>query len=108
MGDVNVDLSALTTFASAMSALADSERQHSDGLTVDMTMVNTLLMATASGAPGFNEMVAFVKYHDRIAQSAAMFLTDAQKGAASLGAGAQMCAVNYAGTDWLNASEMKK
>ncbi len=108
MGDVNVDLNALTTFASAISGLADSQEPHSTGLAVDLTMVNQLVLGAASVTVGFDELKAFAQFHDRIAQSAALFLTDTLHGAASLGAGAQVCAMNYAGTDWLNASTMKK
>jgi hypothetical protein len=43
-------------------------------------------------------------YHQVVATSAHQFLTDVIQGLASLGAGAEVCAINYASTDQLNAA----
>jgi hypothetical protein len=121
MGDgVSVDLSALTTFAHNAGRLADEAQSDTKSLVQDSTnnardaLTGSMhAMATTGGSvynkPGFanfSESTAFARYHIVVAMSAAQFLNDVFMGAASLGAGAEFCAVNYANTDQFNARTM--
>jgi hypothetical protein len=120
MGDgISVDLSALTTFAHNAGKLADDAQSDTKSLVQDITnngrdalTGSARAMAASPGGVGldgdpgyanFQESTAFARYHIVVAMSAAQFLNDVFMGTASLGAGAEFCAVNYANTDDFNA-----
>jgi hypothetical protein len=118
MGDgVSVDLSALTTFAHNAGRLADEAQSDTKSLVQDSTnnardaLTGSMHSMATTGSsvynkPGFanfHESTAFARYHIVVAMSAAQFLNDVFMGTASLGAGAEFCAVNYANTDDFNA-----
>ena len=121
MGDgVSVDLSALTTFAHNAGKLADDAQPDTKALVQDVTnnardaLTGSMHSMAVSrngvgGTPGhanFKESTAFARYHIVVALSAAQFLNDVFMGTASLGAGAEFCAVNYADTDAFNAKTL--
>jgi hypothetical protein len=122
MGDgIAVDLNALTTFAHDIGKLADGAQPEMKGLSQDLAN-NTLdvlkggmvsMVAThndlgAHDKADFQESSAFARYHGVVALSAVQFVVDVFRGAVSLGAGAEFCAVNYASTDTFNAKSMQK
>jgi hypothetical protein len=121
MGDgISVDLNALTTFAHTVGQVADGAQPEMKGLGQDMAnnsmdvLRGNMKSMTAShddlgghDMADFQESSAFARYHGVIALSAVQFITDVFKGAVSLGAGAEFCAVNYANTDSFNAKTMQ-
>jgi len=122
MGDgIAVDLNALTTFAHSVGKLADGAQPEMQGLGQDVAnnsmdvLRGSMKSMTAShndfgpiDKVDFTESSAFARYHGVVALSAVQFITDVFKGAVSLGAGAEFCAVNYANTDAFNARSMTR
>ncbi|MBT0768129.1 hypothetical protein KIH74_04300 [Kineosporia sp. J2-2] len=103
---VEVDLASLTTFAHSVAKLADS---NSDAALSDPKELinNVKVAATFNGAGGFHEAATFSAYHTRLAGSVSMLLGEAIQGLTSLGFGAEVCALNYAGSDQRNAALQK-
>jgi hypothetical protein len=120
MGDgIAVNLDALTTFAHNLGKVADDAQTEWKDLSQNMANnsmdvlrggMNSVVTGNTTidrhPATNFSESSAFARYHGVVAYSAVQFITDAFKGAASLGAGAEFCAINYADTDALNAKAL--
>jgi hypothetical protein len=120
MGDgIAVNLDALTTFAHNLGRLADDAQPEWKDLSQNMAdhSMDVLLGSANSTVTGnrtidphpgtkFEESLAFARYHGVVSGSAVRFITDVFRGAASLGAGAEFCAINYANTDALNAKAL--
>jgi hypothetical protein len=121
MGDgISVDLNALTTFAHSIGKTADGAQPEMKGLSQDVAnnsmdvLRGSMHSMVAShndlgyhDQADFQESSAFARYHGVVSLSAVQFITDVFKGAVSLGAGAEFCAVNYANTDAFNARTMQ-
>jgi hypothetical protein len=120
MGDgIAVDLNALTAFAHTLGQVADDAQPELKDLGQNMAnnsmdVLRGGLNSVVTGnktidrhpATNFSESSAFARYHGVVAGSAVQFITEAFKGVACLGAGAEFCAINYADTDALNAKAM--
>jgi len=105
MGEsVSVDLFALTTFANDLGKVADKNLGPATQYGTSLYALSQMMATSVS----FNEAQSFGDYHQVIASSAQAFLTEVVQGVSSLGAGAEVCAINYAGADQLNATMLKK
>jgi hypothetical protein len=101
---VKVDLKTLTTYAHNMGTEADTMMGQAKGYTDDLTKLGKGMMAASN--PGFKESGSFHAYHAQVAGAAAGFLMDTAIGAATLGNGAEVCALNYAGADHFGAAQL--
>src|SRR6266540_2125860 len=109
MGDsVSVDLFALTTFAHNLGKLADETGTQAQGYGAGIAGLGQMIETETTMASGMSEAQAFAKYHKVVADSMRLFLQDIVKGSSSLGAGAEVCAINYAGTDQFNAERLRQ
>jgi hypothetical protein len=103
---VTVDLGALTTFAKAMSSLHDGNEAQAKARGMELDLIAGLIATPAISE--FSEASAFAEYHHRITKAAQYFMSDLIAGAASLGYGAETCAIRYASTDQFNANMLKQ
>jgi hypothetical protein len=101
---VKVDLKTLSTYAHNMGTQADTMMGQSKGYTDDLTKLGKGMMAASN--PGFKESGSFHSYHAQVTGAAAGFLMEMCTGAATLGNGAEVCALNYAGTDNFSAKQL--
>jgi hypothetical protein len=109
MGEhVQVDLTALTTFAHTLGTLADGSITQALGYGANINGLGQMIATETATAAEFAECQSFVAYHQLVADSAQKFLADALRGVSSLGAGAEVCAINYAGTDQFNAAKLQQ
>jgi hypothetical protein len=109
MGEqVQVDLTALTTFANTLGKLADDHVDTAVGYGGDVYGLALLIATQTATAAEFLECQAFVAYHEVAASSAQHFLIDVLQGVSSLGAGAEVVAINYAGADQFNAAKLQQ
>jgi hypothetical protein len=101
---VTVDLTVLTTYAHNMGTLADRMQVESTNYDKDLGSLGTgMLLSTM---PGFAESGWFHRCHAQVAGSAGAFLMDCVMGAAALGGGAEVCALNYADVDHFSATQL--
>jgi hypothetical protein len=109
MGDsVSVDLFALTTFAHKLGTLADQTMSQAEGYGAGIAGLAQMIETETTMANGMNEAQAFAQYHLVVAGSVRAFLQEVLKGTSSLGAGAEVCAINYASTDQFNAEKLRQ
>ena len=109
MGDsVSVDLFALTTFAHKLGTLADQTMGQAEGYGAGISGLAQMIETETTMASGMSEAQAFARYHQVVAGSVRAFLQDILKGTSSLGAGAEVCAINYASTDQFNAAKLRE
>jgi len=105
---VQVDLTTLTTFAHTLGTLADGSITQAFGYGANINGLAQLIATETAIAAEFEECQSFVAYHQLVAASAQQFLAEALQGVSSLGAGAEVCAINYAGTDQFNAATLRQ
>lgn len=101
-----VDLNSLTTYAANLAKLADDQVTWSKNNAKDMATTSAYMIENSN--PMFSPSAAFHAYHQRIVNSAVQFQPEATQGTASLSAGAETAAINYASADQLGAFNMSK